>query len=194
MTQTELVALLGRPLTANEVTNLTLYIDISKQTLEQMTCLDLSNCDDERIYDARHGYTTVFTDLFTDVTEVKINDTIVDESAYSVRQWNRRRGSWYNSIVFGYAFSSSDEVTVSANWICATKLPNDLKALMAGLFDLITKKNKYDATIQSKQVEDFRITMRAEADLDADFQTKYGTTLRNYSQCSVANIQHGGVC
>lgn len=192
MDETQLVALLGRPLTVVEQANTEAYINIATQTLEQLTCLDLTNSDDSRIYDTRGGYRTLFTDLFTDIIEVKIDGNVTSD--YSVRQWNRRSGDWYNSLVFKSELDREQEVEVQADWIQAGCLPNDLAQVLAGLFSLVTTKNKFDSTVTSKQVEDFRVTLKSEADIDADFQKKFGTILTKYSQCNIANIQHGGVC
>ena len=192
MNKNDVIALLGRPLTTVEDTNFDLYINIAKETLQNMICMSLS-CDDEpRVYTPREGYKTLFTDVFTDVSEVKIDGVVIDEDKYSVRQWDKRNGSWYNSIVFTDEFTEDDdEVEVSASW-GFNKVPNDLKTVWAGLFDLITKKNKFDPTISSKDVEDFRITFNKGIDMDAEFKTKYSTILSKYNMCDIPNIQHGG--
>lgn len=190
MTKEQMIGLLGRPLTTVENENFEQYLNIGVQNLEQMTCLDLSNCEDTRTYDTREGYSTLFTDLFTDINEVKINGNAV--SGYAIRQWNKRNGEWYNSLVFSKSFTArQSEVEVSAEWICVDCLPTDLQAVIAGLFGLIGKKQKSYPGMQSKQVEDFRITLK-DTDLDDDFHKKYGLTIGKYSQCSIPNLQHGG--
>lgn len=192
MNKTEMAALLGRPLSSIEDTNFDLYLKISKQNLDELLCMRL--CDDEvtKVYDARGGYSTVFTDIFTEIEEVKVNDEVVDTDKYSIRQWDRRSGSWYNSIVFTYRLSDDDEVSITADWGFES-YPSDLKSVLAGLFGLISKKNKFDGTISSKQVEDFRISFNADADLDDEFYAKYNKTISKYGLCSIGNIQHGRV-
>lgn len=184
-------ALLGRPLTPTEVTNFSLYLKVAKEQLDQLLCMTLCDPDDPKVYEAREGYSTVFTDIFTDIDEVTIDGDVVTN--YRVAQWDKRTGSWYNSLVFDEPFTCSEEVTVSASWGFNT-MPSDLKAVLAGLFDLITKKNSFNGTIQSKQVEDFRITFNTDADLDDVFTSKYGKTISKYSLCDVPNVQHGSVC
>lgn len=194
MTKEKLAALLGRPLTSIEDANFKLYLNISTKSLEDLLCTTLCDDEDPRVYDVREGYRTLFTDIFTEVTEVKIDGTVIDPSKYSVRQWDKRSGSWYNSIVFDTAFTEcNDEVEVSGTW-GFTSVPSDLLAVLAGLFGLITKKNNLDPTIASKQVEDFRISFRGEVDLDTDFQSKYSHTLSKYSMCDIPDLQHGKVC
>ena len=194
MDKTKMVALLGKPLTTVEDTNFALYLNISIQTLEQMTCLILtetSGDDGVRVYDTREGYRTQFIDLFTELSEVKINDDIIGISDYSKRQWNRRTADWYNSLVFEDAFSETQtEVTVTGTWLTTDNMPDDLQAVLAGLFGLVASKQKYDPTVASKQVEDFRLTLRADADLDADFSRKFSTTLAKYNMCNIPNVQH----
>jgi hypothetical protein len=196
MTKEQLIALLGRPLTPVEDANFELYLDIAMQHLEQLICTSLAETsgDETVVYDVREGYRTLFTDVFTELTEVKIDGTVIEPSKYSIRQWDKRRGSWYNSIVFDSKFSDcDDEVEVTAEWGFNT-IPSDLLAVLAGLFDLITKKNNLNPSIASKQVEDYRISFRADVDLDADFESKYASTLSKYSMCDIPNVQHGKVC
>lgn len=196
MTKEQLIALLGRPLTPVEDANFELYLDIAMQQLEQLICTSLAETSGNEtvVYDVREGYRTLFTDIFTELTEVKIYGTVIDSSKYSVRQWDKRSGSWYNSIVFDNMFKAcDDEVEVTAEWGFNT-IPSDLLAVLAGLFDLITKKNNLNPSIASKQVEDYRISFRADVDLDADFESKYAGTLSKYSMCDIPNVQHGKVC
>jgi len=194
MDETKMSALLGRPLTTVETTNFKLYLDIARETLQSLICTALCDQDDPKVYDLREGYSTVFTDIFTELDEVKMDGVVVDSSKYSVRQWNKRSASWYNSIVFADRFTECDnEVEVSAVW-GFEKMPSDLQLVLAGLFDLITRKNKFDPAIQSKRVEDFQITLRSGVDMDAEFQSMYGSTLAKYSICDIPNVQHGRVC
>jgi len=194
MDKEQMSALLGRPLTPVEDANYKTYLKIARESLDSLLCMRL--CDDEetRYYDVREGYRTVFTDVFTEVEEVKLDGKVVSPDNYSVRQWDRRNGSWYNAIVFDCRFSERDkEVEVTADWGFYS-MPADLQAVLAGLFSQVTKKNTYDGTIASKQVEDYRISFRADADLDTDFMQKYGDTLAKYSICKVGYVKHGRKC
>lgn len=194
MDKEQMSALLGRPLTPVEDANYKTYLKIARESLDSLLCMRL--CDDEetRYYDVREGYSTVFTDVFTEVEEVKLDGKVVSSDNYSVRQWDRRNGSWYNAIVFDCRFSERDkEVEVTADWGFYS-MPADLQAVLAGLFSQVTKKNTYDGTIASKQVEDYRISFRADADLDTDFMQKYGATLAKYSICKVGYVKHGRKC
>ena len=173
MTKEQISALLGRPLTPAEVTNFDLYIDIAKQNLESLTCNQFDEVTETRIFDTREGYTTLFTDTFWNVTAVKINGDVVTN--YSVRQWDKRNATWYNSLVFSCPFTScQSEVEVTADWgfqpsSDASNLPLDLQSVLAGLFAQVTKRNKTDQTIQSKQVEDFIISFNTNITLDQAF-------------------------
>lgn len=183
-------SLLGRSLTVTENTNFKLYLNIAKESLDDILCTNLCDDSDTRIFDANEGYSTVWVDIFTEVSEVKINGNVVDN--YTVRQNDRRNGSWYNSLVFNCRFSCDEEVEVTADFGFDT-MPNDLQAVWAGLFDLVTKKNRFDGTIQSKQVEDFRITFNTDTDLDAEFYKNYGATIDKYSNCNKQGLRHGRV-
>lgn len=198
MTKEEISALLGRPLTPVEDTNFDLYIDIAEQTLEDLLCTPLEDVEEARVFDTREGYSTAFIDIFRTINEVKINDTVTTD--YTVRQWDKRNADWYNSIVFERKLRCDETIEVDAEWGfeegsgTGSGYPVDLQLLLAGLFGLITKKNKSDATISSKQVEDFRISFNADVDLDQDFYNKYSKTINKYSLCNIPYVRHGKVC
>lgn len=199
MKQPQLEAFLGRPLTPTEVSNLTLYLKLAKSSLEEMLCTTLCDVDDPKFYDARDGYRTLFTDIFTDIEEVKVDGEVIDPSEYSPRQWNKRNGSWFNSIVFNNPFKSCDkEVEVSATW-GFTSMPADLLLMQARLFDLLTKQNKLDREINSKKVEDFTVTFNHSSITMSDtlmqsFQKDNASTVAKYSMCDIGDIKHGEVC
>lgn len=188
MKEATIAALLGRTLTPIETTNFKTYLNIARESLDQLLCTSLCDESDPRAYEAREGYSTVFTDIFTDVDEVKLNGTVTTD--YSVRQWDRRNANWYNSIVFEHRLCEDDEIEVSASW-GFTKMPSDLQLVLAQLFGLITKNNKFDPTISSKQVEDFRVTVNTDVDLDDEFYKTYGRTIQKYSLCNKMGIIQG---
>lgn len=197
MTQSELEALLGRPLTQIEIDNLSLYLEIAEDALEDLICTPLASVNETREFDTRKGYSTAFVDIFTSIDEVKVNGTAT--TSYEVRQWDKRNASWYNSLVMDNKFLAEDVIQVTAEWGLSSSgigsdLPVDLQVLLAGLFDQITKKNKADATISSKKVEDFSISFNADVDLDQAFADKYGKIIAKYSLCDIPNVQSGRVC
>lgn len=201
MNQAKLEALLGRPLTSVEVTNLELYLEIANDTLETLLCTSIRPVTEERTFSLREGYKTAFLDIFTEVTEVKVNDTVQDPTSYSKRQWDKRTATWYNSLVLADRITeTTDEITVTGVWgfVDAPEedyaVPYDLQVILAGLFSLITKKNNLDPTITSKQVEDFRISFNADVDLDEEFYTQYSKTIDKYSLCNIGYVRHGEVC
>jgi hypothetical protein len=201
MTKAEISALLGRSLTSIEDTNFETYLDIATEALKDLICSPLDDINEAREFSTREGYSTAFVDIFTDVSEVKINGEVTED--YTVRQWDKRSASWYNSLVFESKFEDGDEIEVTADWgftsgsggdSAYSAYPADLQMLLAGLFDSITKKNKYDPTISSKQVEDFRISFNADVDLDEAFTTKYQRTITKYSLCNIPYVIHGKIC
>lgn len=185
-----LVALLGRPLSAVEATNKDLYLKIARESLEDLLCTSLCDQEDPKYFMARDGYRTVYTDVFTEIDEVKVDDKVV--SNYSVKQWDRSTARWYNSIVFDDPLYEGQEVEVSASW-GFNAMPIDLQKVWAELFDQVTVKNKLDPSIKSKRVEDFYITFDSEVDLDEDFHRKYKKTLSKYSLCGIWEVSHGRV-
>jgi len=201
MNQAQLEALLGRPLTSVEITNLELYLEIANDTLETLLCTTIRPATEERTFSLREGYKTAFLDIFTELTEVKVNGTVIEPEAYSLRQWDKRNASWYNSLVLADRITKlTDEITVNATWgfVDAPEedyaVPYDLQVILAGLFSLVTKKNNLNPTVTSKQTEDFKITFNADVDLDEEFYSQYSKTIDKYSLCNIGYIRHGEVC
>lgn len=195
MDKQQMSALLGRSLTPVEDTNFDLYLEIAEANLETLICTPVTEVTETRYFDTRHDYKTAFIDIFWNVTEVKLNGNVTTD--YQVRQWDRRNGSWYNSLVFD-KYLKGKELEVTADWGFApvsggSSLPIDLQSVLAGLFGLISKKNKHDGSIASKQVEDFRISFNADTDLDADFYKTYSSIISKYSICDIPEVQSGKV-
>ncbi|NCU40856.1 hypothetical protein EOL73_03815 [Candidatus Saccharibacteria bacterium] len=188
MTAEQLASLLGRPLTTQESANFELYLDIAKQNLESILCTPVCKKSEVRVFDARKEYSTVFTDIFTDVHEVKVDGVAVTN--YTARQWDKRNANWYNSLVFDTTFDTASEITVDASW--GFTLPSDLKLVLAGLFNLITKRNKFDPAVTQKRVEDFSISLDNSVVLDDEFTKQFGGIIAKYSMCEVPYVSHGG--
>lgn len=191
MTKSDIEKLLGRPLTTVEDTNFSLYLQIAQQSLSNFLCFDLLDATTTRIFDAREGYSTVFIPPFQTLTEVKVHG--VARTDYSKRQWDRRTGTWFNSLVFP-SLLDDVEVEVTGTWGFGSTIPADLQLVIARAFALITKQNKFDPTVTKKKVEDFDITLDNTVDLDDAFYQQNEATLSKYSLCGVGNISHGRVC
>ena len=193
MTQAKLQSLLGRSLTTTEVTNMDLYLNIAEDMLEDLLCISLCSKDESRTFNTRKGYRTVFVDPFTDVDEVKDSDgNIIEESEYKFKQWDRFNGKWYNSIVFDCERYGED-IEVSGSWGFGKCLPNDLELLQARAFDQISKTNGGTGLVQSKQVEDFRITYKSDVTQQDQFYADNLLTINKYSLCNIGDIQHGRI-
>ena len=192
MTQSEMAAMLGRPLTLSEVTNFTTYLEIARQLLEDVICFDTCSESEVRSFKARDGYSTLFTGAFSYASEVLVNGTVVTD--YAPQLWDKLNSKWYNSLVFSRKLKRGDVVAVTAQW-GFSKLPADLKQLMSKYFSLASSGVKNEQNIQSKKVEDFSITYanvdqtKAEQIADAN-----SSTISKYSICSVGNLRNGATC
>lgn len=195
LTQPELEALLGRPLTTNEVTNLSTYLEIAGEQVSDLLCLPLEVQDEttvatERKFVKRQEFSTVFTPIFTELTSVSIDGTLDTNSYPSF--WDNRNANFYNSVVLNTRHTSEDvEVTIVAKWGFAS-LPTDLKQLVARAFSVASATYQAKA-VRSKEIEDFRITY---ADLTEDdvFSAKDDRTIRKYSLCGIADLMSTAVC
>lgn len=190
MTQAKLEALLGRSLTPREVTNLQLYLDIAKESLEELLCLSL--CDEgdtTRVFNVREGYSTVFTDIFTELSEVKVDGTVTTD--YYPAFWDKRSNAYYNSIVLDDC--NVTEVEITGFW-GFDEVPNDLQLLWAQSFANVSKQYKAGAgNVKSKQVEDFRISYGDLTD-DEVFMNANSRIIKKYSMCNIGYVKHGDVC
>ena len=68
---------------------------------------------DTGVFDTREGYSTAFIGIFRSLSEVKINGETITTDDYSVRQWDKRNGSWYNSIILNRKFTCDEELEVT---------------------------------------------------------------------------------
>lgn len=196
MTQQQLEALLGRPLTPTEVENLDLYLEIAQESLAELLCMSLEvNPDgsgdpetDTRVFDVREGYSTVFTGIFTEIKEVKVDGEVTTD--YYPVFWDKRSNTFYNSIVLNH---SGKTVEITGFW-GFDSLPRDLQMLLAQLFANASKKYQSGgANIKSKQTEDFRINYGDLTD-DEAFINANQRTINKYSLCNVGYVLHGSTC
>lgn len=195
MTQVELEALLGRPLTSTEVTNLDLYLDIAKESLEELLCISLDvnpdgsgdPAEETLTFDIREGYSTVFTDIFTEVTEVKVDDVATTD--FYPAFWDKRSNPYYNSIVMNER--GGIELSITGCW-GFSELPNDLQRLWAQAFAVASKKRGV-SSVKSKKVEDFSIVYGELSD-DEQFQKDNAATIRKYRMCDIGYVRHGSTC
>lgn len=184
MSEDEIAALLGRPLMPLEVENFTEYLKIAQERLEDLTCLNLNEETEDRVFDVREGYTTVFTDPFVAINSVKINGNAVSD--YTPMQWNRRKADWYNSIVLKNV-TCADEITINADWEIASP---ELELLIARLFGLLNAESSGNNNIKSKRVNDFQITFNDNS-VYQQFLIDNQALIDKYSLCNIGNIQHG---
>lgn len=192
MDQPKIEALLGRSLTAKEVTNLNLYLDIAKEQLEELLCVSLDVQDgsdpeeETRVFEPRPGMSTVFTDIFSDVSSVTVNGSAVNYTPYF---WDKRNTSFYNSVVLDT--KTDKDVSITALW-GFPELPEDLARLWVQMFALVSKKRATES-VKSKQVEDFRITY-GDLSNEEQFEKDNHLTIRKYNMCDIDIVRHGSVC
>lgn len=183
---------LGRPLTTSEDTNFDSYLNTAKSLMTQLLCTDiLNNVTEERVFDVREGYTTVFTGYFEGNAAVSIDGTAVAPDKLSARFWDNRYGDFYNSIVFKDGLDA-EEVTITASWGFQCP-PNDLGKVYAQLFAVASKPFKSKGDVKSKRVEDFAVTFGDRTDTQMVVDANQ-TIINKYSLCGIGNIQSGAVC
>ena len=204
LTQSEVEAYLGRSLTSLEKTNFNNNYDTAQEILESILCISLDTHGSgqnsgqvaSRIFDARDGYSTVFTGIFRSLQSVKVNgETVTD---YTAKFWDNRNTTSYNSIVFDKPLRHNDTVEVEARW-GFHKLPNDLGWLLASVMDSISKQNKLDRTVAQKEVEDFSIqynvsTIAFKDTIISNLKRDFEDTITKYGMCHIGEFRSGRVC
>lgn len=162
-------------------------MDTAQSIIEQLTCLNLevSKTPVARVYDVRDGFSTVFTDLFQDVTSVTDGTNPV---SYTAMFWGNRNTKLKNSIVLDDC-QYVKEVTVTATW----KIPDDLQAVIDNLDALLTATSGKTSRVKSKKVEDFSITMNDNTEIE-QFILDNKAIIDKYSICGVGNVRNGSIC
>lgn len=197
MTQEQLEALLGRSLTPREVTNLDLYFEIAQESLEELLCISLDvNPDgsgepelDTQTFDVREGYSTVFTGIFTQLSEVKVDGTVTTD--YYPAFWDKRSNAYYNSIVLDDCNAS--EVEITGYW-GFDSIPADLQLLWAQMFANVSKKYKAGGgNVKRKDVRNFSVWLGDLSD-DETFINENKRAIQKYSLCNVGYVLHGRTC
>lgn len=190
MTQADVAKWLGRSLTPTEVTNFDSYLKNAFEKIEELLCFSLSCKDYTKKFRGRDGMSTVFTGVFTEIYEVRRNDSIVTD--YEEMFFDNPNGKFFNSLVFDCGLQTSDRLEVDAKWGFKT-LPSDLQQLIAKYFALSSSGTASNSGIKSKRVEDFDITFddkTAEERLISDNQS----VINKYSLCNTTNVRSGKVC
>ena len=153
MEPSDLEKLLGRSLTPSETVNIDSYEEITQEAAQTLLCMNLSNTPNSRTFDIREGYSTVFTDLFKTVSEVKVDGTVIDSSTYYTAFWDSRNLSYKNSLVIDGL--SGSELEVTADW-GFDPFPLDLQKLLARAYaQAVAPTAKVNTNIKNKKVEDY---------------------------------------
>lgn len=185
MTQDKIAALLGRPLSSVEVANFSTYLDVAQSRVSDMICVDICQKVDTKRFPARLGYKTLNVPIFTEIDSVTLDGTATTK--YSVRQGSNMNGDWYNSLVFDVPLHSQ-VIEIKADW-GFSQMPVDVQVMIAELFGMVTDSLD-DDLVQSKQVEDFRLTLKDKTKTEA-FAQKYAATIAKYSACVQGEVQSG---
>lgn len=197
MEQSEIESILGRSLSTRESSNFDLYLDIAIERLSSLLCIQWETSNDSgavtetRVYSPREGYTVLYVDPFTELDSVTIDGETVEVTK---QQWDRRSGSWYNTLIFEEEMTDKD-ISVTATFGYGGTLPSDLQLLLAQIFQLVSTELVNDARISSKHNEDYTVTYRTgENDVSTAWESlkkTYKSIISKYSQCGIGQIQHG---
>lgn len=196
LAKSDVVALLGRPLTTVEDTNFNLYLEIAEENVADLLCIPLEvqtaeTVAEERTFIKRREFSTVFTPIFTEVTKVLLDDE--ETTNYTRAFWDNRNADEFNSIILTVCSLNRDyEVKITAKWGFTT-LPATLKRLIAQAFAVVSSKYQVK-DVKSKKIEDFTITFGDILSEDDVHAQRNARTIKKYSICGIVDIQSGDIC
>lgn len=189
MTKEQIIALLGgSPLTPSQDTNFKTYLSVAYDKIEELLCTPVKqDVSATRYYTPRGGFRTVYTDLFTEIEQVKVNDVVLLNFYPALN--GDRNAKVFNSIVLPQRLSSCDiEITADWGFDCP---PKDLQQVIAQLFSLASQKFTASQDVKSKKVEDFSITFGDKTKLQKIIDDN-SSTIDKYSQCGTKiNVKSG---
>lgn len=188
MKQEQLEALLSRPLTASEESNLKLYLDIAKSQLDALLCY-ASDEEDERTFESRQGYRSLFVGPFQEIDTITVDGEATTD--YVVKQWDSRNGDWFNVIEFDDPMDCDDDIVVTGDWGFGDCMPNELKMVWAKLFQTVS--TPVDGRVKQKSIErGFSVTFNDKT-VYSQLLEDYGHIIHKYSLCQVGAIEHGSL-
>lgn len=158
----------------------------ARQMVEELLCIEFAQDTGERVFEAREGYRTIYTGIYTDVHSVTVDGLAVD---YQKVFFDKKNGKFFNSIVLKTPVCG--EVTVDADWGFDC-LPADLQALVNNAVILVSKSASI-TDVKRKRTEDFDITY---GDLSENevFVNQNSVTIGKYSMCNIGYIVNGATC
>lgn len=188
LTKETIIKYLGRSLTPTEDTNFDIYLGLAVEQLYQLLCMDVTyEASATRTFDGRLGYKLLYIDPLTAPTSVKVDGETITSEHYTLRQWDNRNASWFNTIEFDCEMTGDVEIT--GNWGFQT-LPDDLSLLLARLFT-VSSGSSADRKVKSKKIEDFTVTYEGSDSKEADENSRI---VYKYSNCRTGDIRHGRIC
>ncbi len=194
-----ITAYLGRPLTEYETMNFDSLMNQAVARLEDLLGTPLVQVKGERVFAVRQGFCTIWTDIFTEVKSVNMNGEALSENYFaSARNDARGMLDWFNSIILSAKPSERElDVTIDATWgfdlKSAEALPEDLKTLIAARFNAMSQDKKFDPTIASEQIEDYRVSYATACTPFDAFVASNTLTIQKYSQTKHGGLRNGTV-
>lgn len=195
MTEEEITSLLGRKLSSIESDNFDMYLEVAKDELGSLLCMDIVEADldagsSPRPFSPRPGYRTLYVDPFVDVSELDLNGEPQDFGVVLKKQFEHSVGSWFNVFEFPEPMKEDDEIVVVATW-GMNPLPNSLKLLLARMFGSISKDQS--RRVKSKTNEGFSVTYSDVSEV-TQFALDNAPLINKYSMCGKRDvILHGKV-
>jgi hypothetical protein len=113
----------------------------------------------------------LFIDDALEVTEVKINDTVLDESDYVLYPANRLPKT---RIILPYKnfYRGAQNIAVTAKWGYGEAVPADLSfAATVMVAGIINSSNSHEGEVQSETIGRYSVTYRAGSNQENDYKS-----------------------
>lgn len=184
MDQPTLEALLCRPLRDCEVNNLTTYLEIAEQQLEQVVCWKAGeNFNGQICLDEATSEITL--PLFVKVTDFSQDDQVIPDTEYSRAVSGTDQVYTFNQPLTGTVF-------VTGAWgFKAAEMPADYQMLLGRTFELIGKQY-CTQVVESKSNEGFSVSYETKKSAQQLFVNQFAATIGKYSICQ-SGVSHGAV-
>ncbi len=151
------------------------YIDVVTAYVERYTgrTFAADTVATARIYDGTNSG-ELFIDDAVEITEIKVEDTVLDEDDYVLYPANRLPKT---RIILPYKlfYSGNQNITVTAKWGYGEEIPADLSfAATVMVAGIINSSNSHEGEIQSETIGRYSVTYRAGSNQENDYKSAMG--------------------
>ena len=135
---------------------------------------DAAAAPEPRVYDGNNS-DELFIDDAIEITEVKINNTVLDADDYVLYPPNRLPKTRIK-LPYKYFYIGNQNITVTGKWGYGAEVPADLAfAATVMVAGIINSSNSHEGEIQSETIGRYSVTYRAGSNQENDYKSAINT-------------------